>query len=214
MRRLACCSLGALLLALLAAPQDARAFTGRHLGHGLVEVAAGATVGAGEGGTPAAGAQGALTLGIGGKWQGSPARWFLIGTVDRSSWGATSLDRFGASAVRRSATTLAAGLRGVFPLWSRRWRAIAQLQLGPSLVDAVGRREGVTPVHTEDLSTTLLAGTGLQLRLLPRLSVGLNLNRAWSLDDGADLAASVAGLGDEGLGRGRLALGLTITGHL
>ena len=44
--------------------------------------------------------------------------------------------------------------------------------------------------------------------------MGLSVNRAWSLDDGADLAGSVAGLGDEGLGLGRLAFGLTLTGHI
>jgi len=203
-----------LLLLLLLVPAPAFAFGGRHLGHGLVEVAGGATVGAGEGGTPAAGGQGSLTLGIGGKWRASPARWFLIGTVDRSSWGALGDDRFGETMVSRIATTWALGLRGVFPLWSRRWRAVAQLQAGPSLVDAVGERAGLTSVATQDTHASLLGGVGLQARLHPRLSVGLRLDRLWALDDGADLAASVAGLGEEGIGRGRYALGLTLTGHL
>jgi len=202
------------LLLLLSTTAPAHAFTGKHLGHGLVEVSAGATVGAGEGGTPSAGGQGSLTLGIGGKPAGSPARWFLVGTIDYSTWGATSVDRFGSASVSRNATTWALGVRGVFPLWSRRWRAIAQLQMGPGYTNAVGRRDGVAPVKTEDVAATLLGGVGLQLRLLPRLSVGLSVNRAWSLDDGADLAGSVAGLGDEGLGLGRLAFGLTLTGHI
>jgi len=209
-----CATTGLSLLLLLSAPGAARAFTGQHLGHGLVEVSTGATVGAGEGGTPSAGGQGALTLGIGGKWASSPVRWFLVGTIDYSTWGATSADRFGVASVDRSATTWALGVRGVFPLWSRRWRAFAQLQLGPAYTNAVGRREGLEPVQTEDVATTLLGGAGVQLRLLPRLSLGLSVNRAWSLDDGADLAGSMAGLGEEGLGRGRLALGLTITGHI
>ena len=195
-------------------PRTASAASGRHLGHLLAEVGTGLTLGAGEGGTPTAGATGSVTLGVGGKLAGAPPRLFLVAGLDRSTWGATSVDRFGAASVRRAAGTWTVGGRAVFPLWSRRWRAVAQLGLGASSVEARGRREGLPPVHTKESHGTMLGALGLQWRLHPHLSLGLRADRSWSLDDGADLAAAAAGLGEEGAGRGRVGLGLTLTGHL
>jgi hypothetical protein len=195
-------------------PASAHAFTGRQLGHGLLEASVGGALGVGEGGEGTGGASVSLLAGIGGKLRGFPPRFFLVGGVESADWGADQTDRFGAGVVERRAMSWTTGVRVLFPLWSRTWRLVTEARTGVAFVQSDGGRVGLPSVATDDTFGIMLLGAGLQARLADRLSAGLRLDRTWGLDGGADMAAAAAGLGDDGSGRGRLALGLTFTLHL
>ncbi len=198
----------------------AEAFTGRQAGHLLFEASLGGALGAGEDRSDSGEAEGTagysvgLLGGIGGKLKGFPPRFFLVGGIESASWGALSSDSFGEGRVDRQATMVTGGLRMLFPLWSRRLRLVTEARSGVAMVDSEGGRPGLPGATTADTYGVMLLGAGLQARLNDRLSAGFRLDRTWGLDTGADIAAAAAGLGRDGSGRGRLALGLTFTLHL
>lgn len=196
------------------------AFSGRQVGHFLLEGSVGGALGAGESKEGAGEVEGTggfsagLLGGIGGKLRGFPPRFFLVAGLETATWGATSTDEFGEGEVARGATMFTAGVRILFPLWSRRYRLLTEARSGVAYVTSEGGRPGLAPASTVDTVGIMLLGGGLQVRLNERVSAGVRIDRTWGLESGADLAAAAAGLGRDGSGRGRLGLGLTVTLHL
>ena len=150
------------------------------------------------------------TVGIGGKFRGFPPRFYAIGNYRSSLY--TGGGVHWATGVPFDAWEanheLTAGLRVVFPLWSRIFRLSTEIRGGTLGHTATLDRPGARTLQTTSWKGVLVLGAGLQARWHPNAAVGLGIEWA-KADTEPDVVAAAAGY--QGAGDERVSVFLTNT---
>lgn len=201
-------ALFAVLVGLALTPGAAQA--GNHL---LLELDGAASTPVGLGAEVETGGAIGGTFGVGGRFRGHAPAYYL---VVRSGWGADAVvgpGRLGAARLERGVFELGAGGRVYIPL-TQRLRLHIEGLVGRTWLDEQVTRDGHRAFDAVDERFTLFGGAGLQLRVLPHLSVGARADISWMPGTGdPNLAHIAAGLPAEDDGQGRVRLGLMTTFH-
>ena len=180
--------------------------------HFLAELAGGPATALGQGAENEAAVGGSLTIGVGGRFVGHRAAYYLVGRAGSSTLLQTGSAASGHPKVEREDFELLLGPRAYLPLVGH-LRLCLQVMAGETFEAAT-----VSRVHHPNLEVvsdhaTFLAGVGLQYRLHENVSLGAGLEAvAFAQGQTGDVAARAAGLDHDGA-RGRALASLTATVH-